>query len=206
VGLTWSVQFTTPYEAILLTNGSVYFGHLQGYGGPSPILSDVYYIVSQTNPDDKQVNNEARNCTSQTGCISVPISFCSSFVRRACRYQIQGGSIDRSGHSLALAIGDVSPADELLDDSSRKEPRDFLPSLPLGGSATECDGLVDLPCARTVGTSSRHAPALSGKARDKLRVRASTAVVSRAFDSRGYLHGFYESGPLRLWEAEHNPS
>ena len=33
------------------------FGHLQGYGGPSPILTDVYYIVSQTNPDNKQLNN-----------------------------------------------------------------------------------------------------------------------------------------------------
>ncbi len=52
-----SVQFTTPYQAVLLTNGSVYFGHLQGYGGSSPVLTDVYYIVSQTNPENKQVNN-----------------------------------------------------------------------------------------------------------------------------------------------------
>lgn len=52
-----SIQFTTPYQAILLTNGSVYFGHLQGYGGPSPVLTDVFYIVSQTNPENKQVNN-----------------------------------------------------------------------------------------------------------------------------------------------------
>lgn len=52
-----SVKFTTPYQAILLTNGSVYFGHLQGYGGSSPVLTDVYYIVSQTNPENKQVNN-----------------------------------------------------------------------------------------------------------------------------------------------------
>ena len=52
-----SPEFNTPYQAILLTNGSVYFGHLQGYGGRFPLLSDVYYIVSQTNPQDKQVNN-----------------------------------------------------------------------------------------------------------------------------------------------------
>jgi len=52
-----SIQFTTPYQAVLLTNGSVYFGHLQGYGGPRPELTNVYYIVTQTNPENKQVNN-----------------------------------------------------------------------------------------------------------------------------------------------------
>jgi len=52
-----SSQFTTPYQAILLTNGSVYFGHLHGYGSRSLVLSDVYYIVTQTNPETKQANN-----------------------------------------------------------------------------------------------------------------------------------------------------
>lgn len=52
-----TVEFSTPYQAVLLTNGSVYFGHLQGYGGPAPILTDVYYIVSQTNPETKQASN-----------------------------------------------------------------------------------------------------------------------------------------------------
>lgn len=49
--------FTTPYQAVLLANGSVYFGHLQDYGKHHPVLTDVYYIVSQTNPETKQVNN-----------------------------------------------------------------------------------------------------------------------------------------------------
>jgi hypothetical protein len=51
------VVFTTPYQAVLLANGSVYFGHLQGYGSHQPILTDVYYIVSQTNPETKQSNS-----------------------------------------------------------------------------------------------------------------------------------------------------
>jgi hypothetical protein len=51
------VRFSTPYQAVLLTNGAVYFGKLQGYGGPTPVLTQVYYILSQTNPDTKQVNN-----------------------------------------------------------------------------------------------------------------------------------------------------
>ena len=52
-----AIEFTTPYQAVLLTNGSVYFGHLQGYGGPQPVLTDVFYIVSQTNSETKQTNN-----------------------------------------------------------------------------------------------------------------------------------------------------
>jgi hypothetical protein len=52
-----TVVFTTPYQAILLTNGSVYFGHLQGYGSAHPVLVDAYYIVTQTNPETKQASN-----------------------------------------------------------------------------------------------------------------------------------------------------
>lgn len=51
------VDFPTPYQAVLLSNGSVYFGKLSGYGGPRPVLTEVYYIVTQTNPDTKQSNN-----------------------------------------------------------------------------------------------------------------------------------------------------
>jgi hypothetical protein len=54
---TSSVKFSTPYQAVLLTNGSVYFGHLQDYGTSHPILTDVFYVASQTNPETKQVNN-----------------------------------------------------------------------------------------------------------------------------------------------------
>lgn len=52
-----SIQFTTPYQAVLLTNGSVYFGHLQDYGGPHPFLTDVFYVVSQTDPQTKEVKS-----------------------------------------------------------------------------------------------------------------------------------------------------
>ena len=50
-------QFPTPYQAVLLSNGSVYFGKLAGFGGSHPVLSEVYYIVSQTNPETKQTSN-----------------------------------------------------------------------------------------------------------------------------------------------------
>jgi hypothetical protein len=54
---TSSVRFSTPYQAVLLTNGSVYFGHLGEYGTSHPVLTDVYYIVSRTDPATKQVSN-----------------------------------------------------------------------------------------------------------------------------------------------------
>lgn len=52
-----AIEFTTPYQAVLLTNGSVYFGHLQGYGGYQPVLTDVFYIVTHADPATKQANN-----------------------------------------------------------------------------------------------------------------------------------------------------
>jgi hypothetical protein len=56
-GSSDDVRFLTPYQAVLLTNGSVYFGQLEGYGGPNPVLTRVYYIVTQTNTETKQTNN-----------------------------------------------------------------------------------------------------------------------------------------------------
>ncbi|MFZ0773229.1 MAG: hypothetical protein WCA49_07380 [Candidatus Sulfotelmatobacter sp.] len=50
------VVFTTPYQAVMLTNGSAYFGKLEGYGTPRTVLTDVYYIVTENNPDTKQSN------------------------------------------------------------------------------------------------------------------------------------------------------
>ena len=52
-----SVVFPTPYQAVLLSNGAVYFGHLQGYGTRQPVLTDVFYVVTQTSTDTKQSNN-----------------------------------------------------------------------------------------------------------------------------------------------------
>ena len=51
------VKFDTPYQAVLLSNGSVYFGKLQGWGTTQPVLTDVYYVVSQTDPNTKAVKN-----------------------------------------------------------------------------------------------------------------------------------------------------
>jgi hypothetical protein len=51
------VAFTTPYQTVVLTSGAVYFGKLEGYGTLRPVLTEVYYIVTQNNPETKQSNN-----------------------------------------------------------------------------------------------------------------------------------------------------
>jgi hypothetical protein len=52
-----SVAMTTPYQAVLLSNGSAYFGKLEGLGTPYPVLREVFYVQSVTNAETKQVSN-----------------------------------------------------------------------------------------------------------------------------------------------------
>jgi len=47
----------TTYYAVLLSNGAVYFGQLEGLGTPYPVLKDVYYVQSNVNQETKAVNN-----------------------------------------------------------------------------------------------------------------------------------------------------
>jgi hypothetical protein len=50
-------EITTPYAAILLDNGQVYYGKLTNAGSNFPELTDVYYIQSQANPETKAVTS-----------------------------------------------------------------------------------------------------------------------------------------------------
>ena len=52
-----AVTFATPYQAVLLTNNSVYFGKLSGYGTSNPVLTDVFYILTQADPQTKTTKN-----------------------------------------------------------------------------------------------------------------------------------------------------
>ena len=52
-----NVKTDTEYQAVLLTNGHLFFGKLENAGSAFPVLRDVYYIQSQVNPDTKQVAN-----------------------------------------------------------------------------------------------------------------------------------------------------
>lgn len=50
-------SFSVPFQAVLLDSGQVYFGKVTGLGTPFPVIHDVYYIQSTTNPETKQVSN-----------------------------------------------------------------------------------------------------------------------------------------------------
>ncbi|MGH9454764.1 MAG: hypothetical protein ACRD2O_12430 [Terriglobia bacterium] len=52
-----AVKFGTPYQAVLLDNGQVYYGKIQGLETAYPVLTDVYYVKSQVNPETKEVSN-----------------------------------------------------------------------------------------------------------------------------------------------------
>ena len=45
------------YYAVLLTNGTVYYGKLEAYGTPYPTLRDVFYIQRTISRDAKALSN-----------------------------------------------------------------------------------------------------------------------------------------------------
>jgi hypothetical protein len=51
------IQLHTAYQAVLLDNGQVYYGKLQGPETTFPILTDVYYIQNRVDPQTKAVSN-----------------------------------------------------------------------------------------------------------------------------------------------------
>jgi hypothetical protein len=63
-GATWfalarshKVALNTPYQAVLLTTGQVYFGKLEGLVTPFPVLRDVFYVQTHQDPQTKAVSN-----------------------------------------------------------------------------------------------------------------------------------------------------
>jgi hypothetical protein len=51
------VPLTTPYQAVFVDNGQVYFGQLSGLGTPFPVLKDVFYVQRQIDTKTKSVKN-----------------------------------------------------------------------------------------------------------------------------------------------------
>jgi hypothetical protein len=51
------IQFAEAYQAVLLDNGAVYFGKLEGLGTPEPVLREVYYVQQGVNQQTKEVTS-----------------------------------------------------------------------------------------------------------------------------------------------------
>jgi hypothetical protein len=49
--------FNTPFQAILLDSGQVYYGKVEGLGTDFPILREVFYVRQTQDPTTKQVTN-----------------------------------------------------------------------------------------------------------------------------------------------------
>ncbi len=54
---TGAPTFDTPYQAILLDTGLVYYGKISGLDTDFPVLHEVYYIQQTTDPQTKQVSS-----------------------------------------------------------------------------------------------------------------------------------------------------
>jgi hypothetical protein len=50
-------EMSTPYQAVALMNGQVFFGRLDARASDYLTLRDVFYIQSRQNPDTKAVAN-----------------------------------------------------------------------------------------------------------------------------------------------------
>ena len=50
-------KFDSAFQAVLLDSGQVYYGKIEGLGTEFPVLTDVYYIQSATDPNTKQTQN-----------------------------------------------------------------------------------------------------------------------------------------------------
>lgn len=50
-------RLDTPYQAVVLSNGQVYYGKLQGLGSAYPVLTDVYYVQVGVDPTTKQTKS-----------------------------------------------------------------------------------------------------------------------------------------------------
>jgi hypothetical protein len=66
------------------------------------------------------------------------------------------------------------------------------------GSATECHGLEDSPCVRTIDIASHRAPELHCRVGNKLQSQVSSGVALLGSLSKRDLHFFKQLLPLRL--------
>jgi hypothetical protein len=54
--LSGAPEFDTPYQAVLLDTGLVYYGKVTGLDTDYPVLHDVYYVQQATDEKTRQVS------------------------------------------------------------------------------------------------------------------------------------------------------
>jgi hypothetical protein len=92
--------FDTPYQAVLLDTGQVYYGKITKLGTDLPELRDVFYIQSQTNPETKAVTN--------------------ILVRRGKEFHSPDHMVINSRHIVVVEpVGEKSKVAELIAEQSK---------------------------------------------------------------------------------------
>ena len=56
-GSSSNITLDTEYQAVFLDNGQVFFGKLSEAGSDYPLLKEVFYVQTQTNPETKEVRS-----------------------------------------------------------------------------------------------------------------------------------------------------
>ena len=62
---------SSPYFAVFLTNGQVYFGHIQKTDSDTLILNDVYYLRANTNLQTLQQNADKKEANIDIALIKL---------------------------------------------------------------------------------------------------------------------------------------
>jgi small nuclear ribonucleoprotein (snRNP)-like protein len=129
-----AIAFATPYQAVLLSNNSVYFGKLSGYETSNPVLTDVYYILSKQDPTRKQ----AQNVLVKRG----------KELRRPDRMYLHANSI------IFCGTGRHRPQDRAAHSGSQSAEVASTTTLARPGMrrrAGSSSPLAEIPCVATIG-------------------------------------------------------
>jgi hypothetical protein len=96
-----AAKFDTPFQAILLDTGQVYYGKIEALDTAFPILREVYYVQSTTDASTKQVTNV--------------------LIRRGKEWHGPDYTVLNSRHIVMVEpVGPASKVAELISEQQRK--------------------------------------------------------------------------------------
>jgi len=99
-------EISTPYSAVLLDTGQLYYGKLVNAGASFPELTDVYYIQSQVNQETKAVT--------------------SVLVRRGNEWHGPDRMFLNQHHIVLIEpVGTSSKVAQLIEDDKKNKPYSF---------------------------------------------------------------------------------
>lgn len=97
-----AAKFATPFQAVLLDTGQVYYGKIEDLDSAYPILRDVYYVQSATDPSSKHTINV--------------------LIRRGKEWHSPDYTVLNARHiSMVEPVGPTSKVAELIAEAQQKQ-------------------------------------------------------------------------------------